>query len=60
LDGTASAGRKPQGRTREAAGSAVRAKQNQAKPNKTKQFSLVLFGFIRPNQAFSMGYGESK
>jgi hypothetical protein len=38
------------GTTREAAGSAGQAKQNQAK----------LLGFIRPVQAFSMGCGESK
>jgi hypothetical protein len=36
------------------------AKQIQAKPNKTKQFCLVLFGFIRPNSDFSKGYSESK
>jgi hypothetical protein len=36
------------------------AKYNQAKPNKFKQNSLDLFGFIRPNRGFSMGYGESK
>jgi hypothetical protein len=28
--------------------------------NRTKQNRLVLFGFIRPNWAFSMGYDESK
>jgi hypothetical protein len=32
----------------------------QAKPNKTKQKSLHFLGDIRPNQTFSMGYGESK
>jgi len=32
----------------------------QEKPNKSKQNSLVLFGFIRPNRGFSMGYTESK
>jgi hypothetical protein len=37
-----------------------KTKQNQALPNKTKQNSLVLFGFIRPNRDFSMGYAESK
>jgi hypothetical protein len=26
------------------------AQQNQAEPNKTKQNTLVLFGFIRPNR----------
>jgi hypothetical protein len=36
------------------------AKQIQATPNKTKQNSLVLFGFIRPNRDFSMSYDESK
>src|ERR1700722_13098380 len=48
---------------REAAGGRIRpnkTKQNQAEPNKTKLFCLVLFGFIRPNGDFSMGYGESK
>jgi hypothetical protein len=35
-------------------------KQIQATPNKTKQNSLVLFGFIRQNRDFSMGYSESK
>jgi hypothetical protein len=29
-------------------------------PSKTKQNRLDLLGFIRPNQAFSKGYGESK
>jgi hypothetical protein len=37
-----------------------RSKQDQAQPNKTKQKSLDLLGFIRPNRDFSMGYGESK
>jgi hypothetical protein len=32
----------------------------QGNPNKTKQKGLDFLGFIRPNQAFSMGYGESK
>jgi hypothetical protein len=32
----------------------------QTNPSKTKQNSLVLFGFIRPNRDFSMGYSESK
>jgi ArsR family transcriptional regulator len=36
------------------------AKGLQAKPNKTKQNSLDLLGFIRPNRDFSMGYGDSK
>jgi hypothetical protein len=36
------------------------AKQNQIKPNKTKQNRLDLLGFIRPNRGSSMGYGESK
>jgi hypothetical protein len=36
------------------------AKQFQAKPNKTKENSLDLFGFIRPNRDFPMDYGESK
>jgi hypothetical protein len=36
------------------------AKQNQARPNKSKLNGLDLFGFIRPNRDFSMGYGESK
>jgi hypothetical protein len=35
-------------------------KQNQAQPNKSKQKCLDLFGFIRPNRDFSMGYGDSK
>jgi hypothetical protein len=34
------------------------AKQIQANPNKTKQSSLDLFGFILPNRDFSMGYGR--
>jgi hypothetical protein len=38
----------------------VISKQIQAEPNKTKQNSLDLFGFIPPNWDFSMGYGESK
>jgi hypothetical protein len=58
-DGTTVARVSP-GTTREAASSAWEAKQNQAKPNKSKQNFLFLFGFIRPNRAFSMGYGESK
>jgi hypothetical protein len=29
-------------------------------PNKTKEKPLHLLGFIRPNQAFSMGYGGKK
>jgi hypothetical protein len=48
---------------REAAVSARRpspSKQIQAKPNKSKQKSLDLHGFIRPNRDFSMGYEESK
>jgi hypothetical protein len=28
--------------------------------SKTKQKCLVLLGFIRPNQDFSMGYSDSK
>jgi hypothetical protein len=36
------------------------AKLVQAKPNKSKQKRLDLFGFIRPNPNFSMGYGDSK
>jgi hypothetical protein len=36
------------------------AKTIQAKPNKTKQKSLDFLGFLWPNRAFSMGYGESK
>src|ERR1700722_10274814 len=35
-------------------------KQIQEKPNKTKQKSLDLFGFIRPNQGFSRGYGGTQ
>jgi hypothetical protein len=35
-------------------------KPNQARPNKTKQNCLDLFGFIRPNPAFSKAYSESK
>jgi hypothetical protein len=30
----------------------------QANPNKAKQISLDLLGFIRPNRDFSMGYGQ--
>jgi hypothetical protein len=37
-----------------------KSKQNQITPNKSKQNCLVLFGFIRPNRDFSMGYNESK
>jgi hypothetical protein len=36
------------------------AKSVQINPNKTKQKSLDLLGFIRPNRDFSKGYGESK
>jgi len=36
------------------------AKQIQGKPNKSKQNSLDLLGFIRPNPDLSMGYGDSK
>jgi hypothetical protein len=36
------------------------SKQNQLNPSKKAWFCLVLFGFIRPNRDFSMGYGESK
>jgi hypothetical protein len=32
----------------------------QARPNKSKQKRLDLFGFIRPNRDFSMGYDDSK
>jgi len=32
----------------------------QIKPNKTKENSLDLLGFIRPNWDFSMGYSGSK
>jgi hypothetical protein len=32
----------------------------QAGPNKSNQKGLDLFGFIRPNRDFSMGYGKSK
>jgi hypothetical protein len=35
-------------------------KQNQMRPNKSKQNSLDLFGFIRSNRGFSMGYEQSK
>jgi hypothetical protein len=35
-------------------------KSAQAKPNKSKQNSLDLFGFARPNRDFSKGYGQSK
>jgi hypothetical protein len=42
------------------AGRPNRSKQNQIKPNETKQNCLVSFGFIRPKQDFSMGYNESK
>jgi hypothetical protein len=38
----------------------IRGKQIQIKPNKSKQKSLHLLGFIRPNQAFSMGYDGKK
>ena len=37
-----------------------RPKQTEANPNKTKQKSLDLLGFIRPNRDFSMGYGRKK
>jgi hypothetical protein len=37
-----------------------RSKFIQAKPNKTKQKSLDLLGFLWSNRGFSMGYGESK
>jgi hypothetical protein len=36
-------------------GAFFQAKGFQAKPNKTKQNSLDLLGFIRPNRGFSMG-----
>jgi hypothetical protein len=36
------------------------SKQNQARPNKSKQKRLDLLGFIRPNRAFSIGYDDSK
>jgi hypothetical protein len=36
-----------------------KSKQNQIPPNKSKQNFLVLFGFIRQNRDFSMGYSES-
>jgi hypothetical protein len=32
-----------------------KSKPDQAAPNESKLFCLVLFGFIRPNQGFSMG-----
>jgi hypothetical protein len=35
-----------------------RANSVQANPNKTKQNCLDLFGFIRPNRDFSMGYAR--
>jgi hypothetical protein len=38
----------------------LQAKLNQAQPNKSKQECWDLFGFIRPNRGFSMGYDESK
>jgi hypothetical protein len=38
----------------------VAAKRVQARPNKSKQKRLDLFGLIRPNRDFSMGYGHSK
>jgi hypothetical protein len=53
LDGTAVRQAQAKGTTREAAGSAGQAKQNQAK-------LLSLLGVIRPVQAFSTGCGESK
>jgi hypothetical protein len=36
------------------------AKLIQGKPNKSKEKSLDFLGFLWPNWAFSMGYGESK
>jgi hypothetical protein len=38
----------------------LKANASQANPSKTKQKSLDLLGFIRPNQDFSRGYSESK
>jgi hypothetical protein len=38
----------------------IRPKQIQINPSKTKQKSLDLLGFIRPNRDFSRGYSESK
>jgi hypothetical protein len=49
------------GDAREGAASARRpnsAKQNQARPNKSKQYCLDLLGFISPNRDFSTSYGE--
>ena len=37
-----------------------KSKSIQTNPNRTKRNSLDLFGFIRPNLDFSMGYSESK
>jgi hypothetical protein len=37
-----------------------RASFAQASPNNSKQKSLDLLGFIRPNRDFSMTYSESK
>jgi hypothetical protein len=53
LDGTAVRQAQAKGATREAAGSAGQAKQNQAN-------LLGSFGLIRPVQASSTGCGESK
>jgi hypothetical protein len=36
----------------------LKARSVQANPNKTKQKSLDLLGFIRPNRDFSMGYEQ--
>jgi hypothetical protein len=43
-----------------AAGAGEAQLAGQIRPNKTKQNSLDLLGFIRPNWDFSMGYGDSK
>ena len=37
-----------------------KTKKNQAQANQIQIKCLDLFGFIRPNRGFSMGYGESK
>jgi hypothetical protein len=51
---------RPDKQTTRVRGFGFAAKRIQAKPNKTKQKGLDLLGFIRPNRAFSMGYGQSK
>jgi hypothetical protein len=50
----------PAKRWRMAEGSASATKQNQAKPNKSKQNCLDLLISIRANLDFSTGYSEFK